>query len=105
MLIGLTVLSVLLSGTALVIFITQHGSFGCYGESRVQRIERSNEGVRRSEELSRQMDQRVIDAIHELIDDNRLTRDGNAAVLVDLRIVRKELISQYHPHSDKERSA
>ncbi len=103
MLLGLTLLSIMLSGTILVILVTRRPSFGCYGETQVQRIERSNEGLRRSEELSRQMGQRVIDSNGELMEDNRLTRDGSAAVLADLRIIRKELKSQYHP--DHERSA
>jgi hypothetical protein len=57
-----SLLAIMLSGVAIVILITQRRSMGCFTE----RIERAQEGTRRSNELKRQSDERVIDRVNDL---------------------------------------
>lgn len=58
----ISIVAILLSGTACVILLTQRKSLGCFTE----RIELSNEGKRRSEELTRQSNERVIERVADL---------------------------------------
>ncbi len=81
--------SIVLSGIAIVILLTQRRSMGCYTE----RIERTQEGTRRSNELKRQSDERLREALL----DHR----------IEYSLIREELkaVRQAYRHLHDERSA
>jgi hypothetical protein len=95
------IVAILVSGIAIVILLTRSRSIGCFTEQLAERIELSNAGVRSSEELTRQWTERLRQTIVESMEQDKITQESTFAVLANLRTIRNEMKSQYHP----ERSA
>ena len=95
-----SIVSILLSGTALVILLTQRKSMGCFTE----RVERAQEGTRRSNELKRQSDERLRDEIKLQREERQLARDEGIAIFNELMKMQHECKHAHNGHHT-ERSA
>jgi hypothetical protein len=85
-----TVACVVCSGAALAVMLHVQRSFGAY----TCRIERAHEGTRRSQELTRQSNERLAHRLDEARADNEYTREASRAALT-------ALLDEYHRLRDE----
>jgi hypothetical protein len=99
-LVGVEIVSVLLSA-AIVYGLFRY--IPRLGERWTQRVERTEEATRRSNELRRYDDERHVEEFRAATEANRLAEEKNAALTKRLMQMEKELVklSAFYPHSDR----